>query len=129
MVFSEFNNNGKNEYSELKRKNIDTGAGYERFLSILQEVPTNYDTDLFLPLIEELQKYTTFKYDIDAFFHKNKEQLEINRFFKIIVDHIKSAIFMVADGALPSNKDRGYILRRLIRRAISFAEKLNLKDG
>ena len=129
IVFSEFNNNGKNEYSELKRKNIDTGAGYERFLSILQEVPTNYDTDLFLPLIKELQKYTTYKYDIDAFFHKNKEQLEINRYFKIIVDHIKSAIFMVADGALPSNKDRGYILRRLIRRAISFAEKLNLKDG
>ncbi|MBQ5543846.1 MAG: alanine--tRNA ligase [Mycoplasmataceae bacterium] len=129
IVFSEFNNNGKNEYSELKRKNIDTGAGYERFLSILQEVPTNYDTDLFLPLIQELQKYTTYKYDIDAFFHKEEKQLEINRYFKVIVDHIKSAVFMVADGALPSNKDRGYILRRLIRRAISFAEKLNLKDG
>ena len=129
IVFSEFNNNGQNEYSELKRKNIDTGAGYERFLSVLQEVPTNYDTDLFLPLIQELEKFSTYKYDIDAFFHKNQKQLEINRSFKIIVDHIKSAIFMVADGALPSNKDRGYILRRLIRRAISFAEKINLKSG
>ncbi len=129
IVFSEFNNNGNDEYHELQRKNIDTGAGYERFLSVLQEVPTNYDTDLFLPLINELEKFTNKKYEVNAFFSNNQYQLEINRSFKVIVDHIKSAVFMVADGAIPSNKDRGYILRRLIRRAISFAERLNLQDN
>ena len=129
IVFSEFNNNGKNEYSELKRKNIDTGAGYERVLSVLQDVPTNFDTDLFLPIINEIEKFSDLHYDMNAFFTKDPNQLEINRCFKVIADHIKSSVFMIADGALPSNKDRGYILRRLIRRAIAVGEKLNLRSG
>jgi alanyl-tRNA synthetase len=110
------------------RKNIDTGAGLERILSISQNAPTNFDTDLFLPAIERLTKINDIPYQIDAYFSRKKEQSLINQYYRVIVDHLKANLFAIADGEIPSNKERGAILRRLLRRAIVFARKLNFKD-
>ncbi|QSF13987.1 alanine--tRNA ligase [Mycoplasma sp. Mirounga ES2805-ORL] len=127
IVFSQFNNDGENNYTELKQKNIDTGAGLERIASILQDAPTNYDSDLFQPIIKEIEKYTEFKYDIENYFSKNKKQREINTNFKIIADHIRTVANAIADGERASNVGRGYIIRRLIRRAIYKGMQLNIK--
>lgn len=129
IVFSQFNNNGKNEYSELARKNIDTGAGLERLASVLQETPTNYDTDLFLPIIKTISKYSkTCKYDMNAYFKKDKKQKEINRNFIIIADHIKACVFAIADGAVPSAKEKGAVLRKLLRRAIICSKAIDVAE-
>ncbi|WP_243720099.1 alanine--tRNA ligase [Mycoplasma testudineum] len=128
LVFSTFNNDGKNNYSELKSKNIDTGAGLERITSILQDAPTNYDTDLFLPIIAEIEKLSGKKYDIENYFVNEPKQTEINTAFKVIADHMRSAVNAIADGVKPSNIGRGYIIRRLIRRSYRMAYKLGIKE-
>ncbi|WP_414050283.1 alanine--tRNA ligase [Macrococcus animalis] len=117
LVFSEFNHNPDHTYSPLPKQNIDTGMGLERMASISQDVPTNYDTDLFMPIIEQTEaisgkKYRTNKADDVA--------------FKVIADHIRTVSFAIGDGALPSNEGRGYVLRRLLRRAVRFAQKLDI---
>jgi alanyl-tRNA synthetase len=129
IVFSQYNNDGNNNYTELKRKNIDTGAGLERIASIIQNVPTNFDTDLFQKIMAEISKYTDKRYDIDSYFTNNKEQYEINKAYKIIADHIRTVTFMLAEGLLPSNKDRGYIIRRLIRRSMIYSNNLGIKES
>ncbi len=128
IVFSQFNNDGKNNYIDLPRKNIDTGAGLERLVAILQDVPTNFDTDLFQNIIHECEKLTTFRYDINNYFSQDIKQKTINIAFKIIADHIRCLVFAISDGVFPSNKDRGYVLRRLIRRAVVYGQKLNINE-
>lgn len=128
IVFSQFNNDGKGNYTELKRKNIDTGAGLERIASISQDVPTNFDADNFQTIIHATEQFSTFKYDINNYFNKDQKQSEINFAYKVIADHFRAAVFAIADGAVPSNKERGYILRRLIRRAAVLAKKLEIND-
>ncbi|WP_027121167.1 alanine--tRNA ligase [Mycoplasma leonicaptivi] len=128
IVFSTFNSDGEGNYTELKQKNIDTGAGFERLVSILQDAPTNFDTDLFLPIIKEIEKLTTYKYDVNNYFTKEKSQREINTGFKIIADHMRTVVNAIADGAKPSNVGRGYILRRLIRRSSYIAMHLNIHE-
>lgn len=117
IVFSQYNNDGNNSYEELKQKNIDTGAGLERIVSIFQDAPTNFDTDLFLPIIYAFEKTVEVKYDIANYFSKETNQQQINKSFRIIADHIRAVSFAIEDGAVPSNNLRGYIIRRLIRRA------------
>ncbi|QHX36184.1 alanyl-tRNA synthetase [Spiroplasma sp. TIUS-1] len=126
IVFSQFNNDGQNNYTALPRKNIDTGAGLERMVSIFQETPTNFETDLFMPTIRAVEKLTTKRYSLENYFKPNKEQTQINTAFKIIADHIRACTFAIADGAFPSNKDRGYIIRRLIRRSSVYAKALGI---
>ncbi|MXR05884.1 alanine--tRNA ligase [Mycoplasma flocculare] len=128
IVFSEFNNDGMQNYTPLKSKNIDTGAGFERIVSILQDGPTNYDTDLFLPIIAEIEKNTDFHYDINNYFLKKPSQTKINTSFRIISDHIRAITFAINDGVLPSNLHRGYIIRRLIRRAYWNGKKLGINQ-
>ncbi|AHF60945.1 hypothetical protein P344_03045 [Spiroplasma mirum ATCC 29335] len=130
IVFSQFNNNGDGTYSELPRKNIDTGAGLERITSIIQETPTNFETDLFLPIIKATEKIINNKYQYDPndFWKEPSEQTKINTAFKVIADHIRAATFAIADGVFPSNKDRGYVIRRLIRRASLYGKKLGIND-
>ncbi|WP_342257441.1 alanine--tRNA ligase [Spiroplasma endosymbiont of Nomada ruficornis] len=128
IVFSQFNNDGKNNYTDLPRKNIDTGAGLERLVAILQDVPTNFDTDLFQNIIHECEKLTNFRYDINNYFTQEIKQKTINTAFKIIADHIRCLVFAISDGVFPSNKDRGYVLRRLIRRAVVYGQKLNINE-
>ena len=120
VVFSQYNHNADGTYTELPAKNIDTGMGLERIVSVLQDVPTNFDTDLFIPIIREIEKLSGAKYGV------SKEQ---DVAFKVIADHIRTVVFAIADGALPSNEGRGYILRRLLRRAVRFAKVLGLNSS
>ncbi|WP_440895927.1 alanine--tRNA ligase [Amphibacillus sp. Q70] len=117
LVFSQFNHNPDGSYSSLPKKNIDTGMGLERMVSVLQETETNFETDLFLPIIKQLEKMTSFNYG---------QSIETDTAFKVIADHIRTVAFAVADGALPSNEGRGYVLRRLIRRAVRYAKQLGI---
>ncbi|PGL70539.1 alanine--tRNA ligase [Bacillus sp. AFS055030] len=122
IVFSQFNSKeglDRKEYPELPSKNIDTGMGLERMASVLQEVDTNFDTDLFMPIINVVETISGQKY--------RNGNLDQDTAFKVIADHIRTVSFAVADGALPSNEGRGYVLRRLIRRAVRFAKKLGIE--
>ncbi|MCF0217869.1 MAG: alanine--tRNA ligase [Malacoplasma sp.] len=131
IVFSEFNNDGKGNYTKLARQNIDTGAGLERLACILQDVPTNYDTDGFVSTRNTIEKYSVYKYDTNLYFEKNKDvkKVFINKSFSTIVDHFKAVIFAISDGALPSNKNRGYILRKLLRRSFLFLDFLKVNES
>jgi alanyl-tRNA synthetase len=115
VVFSEFNHNKDGSYTPLPNKNIDTGAGLERFASILQDVDSNFDTDLFQPIIQKTCELTGVKYN---------ESEEHNIALKVIADHIRTVVFSVSDGVLPSNEGRGYIIRRLLRRAVRYGKVL-----
>lgn len=128
IVFSQFNNDGKNNYTELARKNIDTGAGLERLACIFQDVPTNYDADNFQFIIKELEKLSPKKYDMNAYFFNDLIQKQINHDYIVIVDHIKANVFAISDGAIPSNKERGSVLRKLIRRAMVCARRLEINQ-
>ncbi|NLC95310.1 MAG: alanine--tRNA ligase [Bacilli bacterium] len=122
LVFSQYNAKeglARSEYPELPSKNIDTGMGLERMASVIQEVETNYDTDLFLPIINEVERISGKKY---------RENAELDISFRVIADHIRACIFAINDGALPSNEGRGYVIRRLIRRAVKYALKLDIKE-
>ncbi|ATZ21853.1 alanine--tRNA ligase [Mesoplasma tabanidae] len=120
IVFSQFNNDGFDNYSELPRKNIDTGAGLERIASIFQDTPTNFETDIFWPTIKKIESIcdSKFKYSVENYFDQKIDQTKINTAFKVIADHVRATSFAIADGVFPGNKDRGYIIRRLIRRAL-----------
>ncbi|MFA5692025.1 MAG: alanine--tRNA ligase [Acholeplasmataceae bacterium] len=116
IVFSEYNADPslpRSKYKELPNKNIDTGAGLERFASILQNTKTNFETDLHYPIILKLVEITNIPYN---------GQME----YKVISDHLKTLVFAISDGATLSNEGRGYVLRRLLRRAIKHGLKLNL---
>ena len=117
LVFSQFNHNPDGSYTPLPKKNIDTGMGLERMASVVQNVATNYDTDLFIPIIRAVEEISDVKYGVDA---------EKDVAFKVIADHIRTVAFAVGDGALPSNEGRGYVLRRLLRRAVRYAKQINI---
>jgi alanyl-tRNA synthetase len=117
LVFSQFNHNPDGTYTPLPKKNIDTGMGLERMASVVQNVPTNFDTDLFIPIIRATEELSGVKYG------QNNEQ---DVAFKVIADHIRTVAFAVGDGALPSNEGRGYVLRRLLRRAVRYAKQINI---
>ena len=117
IVFSQFNSEiGKkrSEYKELPSKNIDTGAGLERFTTVIQKTDTCYETDLFWPIIEKTEKLTGKKYE------DNK------RPFRVIADHIRTITFAISDGEMFSNEGRGYVLRRLLRRASRYGRVLGM---
>ncbi|MDI9230310.1 alanine--tRNA ligase [Staphylococcus caprae] len=119
LVFSEFNHNKDHTYTPLPNKNIDTGMGLERMASISQNVRTNYETDLFMPIINEVANISGKKYlEVD----------EQDVAFKVIADHIRTIAFAIADGALPANEGRGYVLRRLLRRAVRFSQSLGINE-
>ncbi|MFK4568526.1 alanine--tRNA ligase [Enterococcus sp. UD-01] len=121
LVFSEFNHQADDTYEPLPHKNIDTGMGLERMVSIIQEAPTNFETDLFMPIIQAVEKLSgQVKYG---------EQPQTDISFKVIADHIRALSFAIGDGALPSNEGRGYVLRRLLRRAVMHGKKLGLNEA
>ena len=126
IVFSQFNNDGKNNYTELLRKNIDTGAGLERLACVLQNVPTNYDTDIFQYIISKISTEKD-KYDPNAYFTDIDRQKEINRLYSVIVDHMRTCVFALADGCNFSSKERGYVIRKLFRRAMACSTRLNIQ--
>ena len=118
IVFSQYNaETGKkrSEYKELPSKNIDTGAGLERFACVMQETESNFETDLFWPIIEKVQEISGKKY------------LDNKMAFRVIADHIRAVTFALADGEVFSNEGRGYVLRRLVRRAERYGRVLLIK--
>ena len=121
LVFSEFNHTPEDTYEPLPHKNIDTGMGLERVVSIIQDAPTNFETDLFMPIIHAVEALgTNVKYG-DA------PQTDVS--FKVIADHIRALSFAIGDCALPSNEGRGYVLRRLLRRAVMHGKKLGINEA
>ncbi|MBO1198010.1 alanine--tRNA ligase [Staphylococcus simiae] len=119
LVFSEFNHNKDHSYTPLPNKNIDTGMGLERMASVSQNVRTNYETDLFMPIIKEIEEVSGKSYLVND----NQDVA-----FKVIADHIRTIAFAIADGALPANEGRGYVLRRLLRRAVRFSQTLGINE-
>lgn len=121
IVLSQFNADPtipRSEYKELPNKNIDTGAGLERLVAVMQDAKTNFETDLFMPIIKEVEKLSGQAYDQDG----------DNMSFKVIADHIRALSFAIGDGALPGNEGRGYVLRRLLRRAVMHGRRLGIHE-
>ncbi len=118
IVFSQYNSKpglSRDAYAELPSKNIDTGMGFERVVCIIQDTKTNFETDLFMPLIKQLEDFTKIQYT---------GQMS----FKVIVDHVRTVVFAVSDGAILSNEGRGYVLRRLLRRAVKHGKQLGINE-
>lgn len=119
LVFSQYNHNPDGSYTPLPKKNIDTGMGLERMASILQDVPTNFDTDLFRPIIERTAEMTGVRYGANE---------ENDVAFRVIADHVRTVCFAIGDGVLPSNEGRGYVIRRLLRRAVRYGKTIGLNQ-
>ena len=119
VVFSQFNNDGKGHYTELEQKNIDTGMGLERLAVAVQDVDSIFDVDTLLALRNKVCEIAVKKY-------KENEKNDVS--IRVITDHIRSATFMISDGIMPSNEGRGYVLRRIIRRADRHGKLLGI-DG
>ena len=117
-VFTQFDNDGKGNYTELQQKNIDTGMGLERLASAVQDVDSIFDVDTVLALRTKVCEIAGVEY---------KKAYETDVSIRIITDHIRSATFMISDGIMPSNEGRGYVLRRIIRRAARQGRKLGVQ--
>ncbi|MDD3292885.1 MAG: alanine--tRNA ligase [Candidatus Pacebacteria bacterium] len=113
LVFMQYNKNEKGEYELLSQTNIDTGIGFERLISLLQEKNSSYETDLFKDVIKKIEEVSDKKY------------LEYKKEFRVIADHARSIVFLLSEGIIPSNVSQGYILRRLIRRSIRYCKLIN----
>ncbi|MEK6450151.1 MULTISPECIES: alanine--tRNA ligase [Myroides] len=117
-VFMEFNRKADGSLEKLPAQHVDTGMGFERLCMVLQGVQSNYDTDVFTPLIAKVSELTGAKYTIKA---ANEEEDKVNIAIRVIVDHVRAVAFAIADGQLPSNNGAGYVIRRILRRAIRYA--------
>ncbi|MFD1393225.1 alanine--tRNA ligase [Lacticaseibacillus jixianensis] len=121
IVFSQYNHLPDGRYVDQPHKNIDTGMGLERLVSVIQGTKTNFETDLFLPIIKATEQLSAGK----TYGQGGRDDVA----FKIIADHARTVTFAIGDGALPSNEGRGYVLRRLIRRAAVNGRRLGIKEA
>lgn len=121
-VFMQYNKNAEGGYEPLKQRNVDTGMGLERTLCILNGKSSVYETDIFENAIKKIEELTSHTYN---------ESGEVTRAFRVVLDHVRTATFMLGDtkGIVPSNTDQGYILRRIIRRAVRFGRNIGLPQG
>lgn len=117
LVFMQFEKDEQGNMTPLPKPSIDTGLGLERVISVLQGVPTNYDTDLFIPIMEKVGELSN---------KKRHESDRVEVAMKVIADHSRAAAFLICDGVLPSNEGRGYVLRRIMRRAIRYGRSIGL---
>lgn len=113
-VFMEYEQKDGKVIGKLAQKNVDTGAGLERMTAVMQGKKTAYDTDIFAPIMGKIDEFSSVENVVAR---------------RVVADHVRTAVFMIADGVKPSNTDRGYVLRRLLRRAVRFADTLNMKSG
>jgi alanyl-tRNA synthetase len=128
-VFMEFNRKADGSLDKLPAKHVDTGMGFERLCMALQGVTSNYDTDVFTPLIEKVEQITGLKYTSNEIKDISEEQNKINIAIRVVVDHVRAVAFAIADGQLPSNTGAGYVIRRILRRAIRYGFTfLNTKE-
>ena len=120
LVFIQFNRKTNGSLENLPSKHIDTGMGFERLCMVLQGVKSNYDTDVFFPLIKELENISNVKYSSSS---------KTDIAFRVIVDHLRAVVFSIADGQLPSNNGAGYVIRRILRRGVRYGYTfLNMKS-
>ncbi|HKX86324.1 MAG TPA: alanine--tRNA ligase [Flavobacterium sp.] len=119
-VFMEFNRKADGSLEKLPAQHVDTGMGFERLCMAMQDVTSNYDTDVFTPLIEKVEQITGLKYTSNEVKNISEEQNKINIAIRVIVDHVRAVAFAIADGQLPSNTGAGYVIRRILRRAIRY---------
>lgn len=117
-VFMEFNRKADGSLEKLPAQHVDTGMGFERLCMVLQGVQSNYDTDVFTPLIAKVSQLTGAKYTVKA---NNEEEEKVNIAVRVVIDHVRAVAFAIADGQLPSNNGAGYVIRRILRRAIRYA--------
>ena len=118
LVFIQYNRDEKGKLHDLPLKHIDTGMGFERICAVLQKKSSNYDTDVFFPLITEISKLSGIKYE------NEEDKIPM----RVIADHIRTLTFAISDGAVPGNEGRGYVLRRILRRAARYGRKLKLNE-
>lgn len=118
LVFTQYNKGANGEYTPLPKKNIDTGCGLERLASVLQDVPNNFETDLFLPIMDRVGEMAGRRYGLSA---------EDDVHFKIVADHLRTVTFAIGDGVLPGNEGRSYIIRRLLRRGVRSGRRLGIE--
>ncbi len=116
LVFIQFNRDEQGKLHPLPAKHVDTGAGFERLVAVLQGKNSNYETDVFMPILQALGQMVGQDY------HQSNEQMA----FRVIADHVRMLTFSIADGGLPSNEGRGYVMRRILRRAARYGRKLNM---
>ena len=140
LVFIQFNANPDGTFSPLPQRHVDTGMGFERVTAIIQDTKTltdffgtisNYETDIFRPIFDELEKLSTKKYGSTLPTEKSgceSEQEKIDIAFRVIADHIRALSFAIADGIIPSNEGRGYVLRRILRRAVRYGRTLGFHE-
>ncbi len=127
-VFMEFERRADGSLIKLPKQHVDTGMGFERLVRVLQGKHSNYDTDVFMPLIAKIEELSGLRYIIHEE-EKHKKQQLINIAMRVIADHIRTISFSIADGQLPSNTGAGYVIRRILRRAIRYGyQSLNLKE-
>ena len=119
-VFMEFNRKSDGSLEKLPAQHVDTGMGFERLCMAMQNVTSNYDTDVFTPLIVKVEEITGFKYASNEIKKVSEEQNKTNIAIRVIVDHVRAVAFSIADGQLPSNTGAGYVIRRILRRAIRY---------
>ncbi len=130
-VFMEYNRKADGSLEKLPAKHVDTGMGFERLCMAMQNVTSNYDTDVFTPLIQKVEEITGFKYTPNSVILSSNEesQNKTNIAIRVIVDHVRAVAFAIADGQLPSNTGAGYVIRRILRRAIRYGFTfLNTKE-
>jgi alanyl-tRNA synthetase len=128
-VFMEFNRKADGSLEKLPAQHVDTGMGFERLCMAMQNTTSNYDTDVFTPLIEKVEQITGLKYTSNEVKNISEEQNKTNIAIRVIVDHVRAVAFAIADGQLPSNTGAGYVIRRILRRAIRYGFTfLNTKE-
>ncbi|OLD61894.1 MAG: alanine--tRNA ligase, partial [Ignavibacteria bacterium 13_1_40CM_2_61_4] len=123
LVFIQYNRDEKGNLTPLPAKHVDTGMGYERMCAVLQGKKSNYDTDLFAPIIERICEITEKRYQGE---HASGTQLETDIAIRVVADHVRMLTFSIADGGIPSNEGRGYVMRRILRRAARFGRNLGM---
>ncbi|MCW8804704.1 MAG: alanine--tRNA ligase, partial [Ignavibacteriaceae bacterium] len=128
LVFIQYNRDENGKLHELPAKHVDTGMGFERICAVLQNKKSNYDTDIFYPIIEEIVNLSKIKIEKDLSIEAKEKSEEIKIPTRVIADHIRALTFAIADGAVPGNEGRGYVLRRILRRAARYGRKINLSE-
>ncbi len=130
LVFMQFYEEAPGQQTLLPKPSVDTGAGFERLVAVLQGKFSNYDTDLFAPMIQQACELTGLSYVTDPEILRTDSKIRENvAAMRVLADHCRSTSFLIADGALPSNEGRGYVLRRIIRRAVRYGRKLSTQHS